>query len=124
MHRVLVVDDNRPSRELIADILRPLEVEVAQAADGASGLMLARLQKADLVILDLAMPEMDGFAVLRELRQDPEYAETPVLAVTANAMPGARAKALLAGFTDFMTKPLRSADVRRRVEDCLNGTRV
>jgi CheY-like chemotaxis protein len=124
MHKVLVVDDNRPSRELISDILRPLDVEVAQAADGVSGLRLARLHKPDLVILDLAMPLMDGFAVLRELRQDPDYAGTPVLAVTANAMPGTRAQALLAGFTDFMTKPLRSADVRRRVKECLNGARA
>jgi CheY-like chemotaxis protein len=121
MPKVLVVDDNRPSRELISDILRPMGLEVAEAADGTSGLRAARMMKPDLVILDLAMPGMDGFAVLQELRTDPDCAATPVLAVTANATPGGLARARLAGFTDFMTKPLRIAELRRRVEACLNG---
>ncbi len=122
MRKVLVVDDNRPSRELIADILQPLGIEVAEAPDGVSGLMAVRAVKPDLVILDLAMPDLDGFAVLNALKRDPEYAATPVLAVTADAAPGVRPKALRAGFTDFMTKPLRSAELRRRVEACLNGS--
>jgi CheY-like chemotaxis protein len=121
MPKVLVVDDNRPSRELVVDILRPLCLEVAEAADGASGLAVARAMRPDLVILDLTMPGMDGFAVLDELRRDPDCAGTPVLALTANAMPGERSKALLAGFSDFMTKPVRSAELRRRVEEFLNG---
>ena len=121
MPKILVVDDNRPSRELISDILRFMGIEVAEAPDGVSGLRAARAMKPDLVILDLAMPGMDGFAVLQQLRADPDCAATPVLAVTANATPGSRGKALLAGFNDFITKPLRSADFRRRVEACLNG---
>jgi CheY-like chemotaxis protein len=123
MPKVLVVDDNRPSRELIVDILRPLSLEVAEAPDGATALATARDMKPDLVILDLSMPDMDGFAVLNELRRDPDCAGTPFLAVTANAMPGERSKALLAGFSDFQTKPVRSAELRRRVEVLLNGSR-
>jgi CheY-like chemotaxis protein len=121
MRRVLIVDDNQPSRELISDILRFMDIEVAEAPDGISGLRTARAIKPDLVILDLAMPGIDGFGVLEQLRADPDCAGMPVLAVTANATPGTRAKALLAGFTDFLTKPLRSADLRRQVEACLNG---
>ncbi|MGD0049636.1 MAG: response regulator [Bryobacteraceae bacterium] len=122
MRRVLVVDDNRPSRELIVDILSSLLIEVVEAADGTTALAAARTMRPDLVILDLTMPGMDGFAVLNELRHDPDCAETPVLAVTANAMPGERPKALLAGFSDFLTKPVRSAELRRRVEALLNGS--
>ncbi len=122
MRKILVVDDNRPCRELIIDILRPLGFEVAEAPDGAAALAAARVMRPDLVILDLAMPGMDGFAVLRELRRDPACARTPVIAVTANAMPGVRSQAILAGFTDFMTKPLRSAELRRHVEALLDGT--
>jgi CheY-like chemotaxis protein len=121
MRKVLIVDDNRPSRELAVDILRTLCVEVAEAPDGATGLVTARSMKPDLVILDLSMPGMDGFAVLAELRHDLDFAGTPVLALTANAMPGERSKALLAGFTDYLTKPVRSAVLRRRVEELLNG---
>jgi CheY-like chemotaxis protein len=124
MPKVLIIDDNRPSRELAVDILRPLALEVVEAADGTTGLAAAREQKPDLVILDLSMPTMDGFAVLDELRRDPDCAGTPVLAVTANAMPGERSKALQAGFSDVLTKPVRSADFRRRVEAFLNGSRV
>ncbi len=124
MPKILVVDDNRPSRELIVDILRPLGFEVSEAPDGPSGLRAARALRPDLVLLDLTMPGMDGFAVLRELRSDPDCANIPVMAVTANAMPGERARALLAGFTDFITKPLRSADLRQRVEAFLSGSRA
>jgi CheY-like chemotaxis protein len=124
MAKVLVVDDNRPSRELVVDILRPLCLEVAEAPDGAAALAAARSMKPDLVILDLTMPDMDGFAVLRELRRDPDFAGTPVLALTANAMPAERSKALEAGFSDFLTKPVRSAELRRRVEAFLNVVAV
>jgi CheY-like chemotaxis protein len=124
MRKVLVVDDNRPSRELIVDILRPLSLEVAEAPDGTAALAAARGMRPDLILLDLAMPGMDGFAVLHELRQDPDFARTPVLAVTANAMPGERSKALLAGFSDFLTKPVRSAELRQRVEAFLNDSAV
>ena len=124
MRKVLVVDDNLPSRELVVDILRPLGLEVEQAPDGTTGLAAARMMRPDLVILDITMPGMDGFEVLNELRHDPDFARTPMLAVTANAMPGERSKALEAGFSDFLTKPVRSAELRRRVEAFLNVTSV
>lgn len=122
MPKVLVVDDNQPSRELICDVLRLMGMEASAASDGISGLEAARAIKPDLVILDLTMPGMDGFAVLQQLRADPESAATPVLAVTANATARNRTNALLAGFSDFITKPLRTVDLRRRVEACLNGS--
>ena len=124
MRKVLVVDDNLPSRELIVDILRPLCLEMAEAPDGIAALAAARIMRPDLVILDITMPGMDGFAVLNELRHDPDFAGTPVLAVTANAMPGERAKALKAGFSDFLTKPVHIAELRRRVEAFLNVATV
>ena len=122
MRKVLVVDDNQPSRDLIVDILRPLSLEVTEAPDGATALAAARETKPDLVLLDLSMPDMDGFAVLDELRRDPDCARTPVLAVTANAMPGERSKALEAGFSDFLTKPVRITELRQRVEALLDGS--
>ncbi len=122
MPKVLVVDDNQPSRELIADILRPLCFEVAEVSESPKAMAAVRAMRPDLVILDLTMPEMDGFAVLRELRRDPNCAQMPVLAVTANAMPGQQSKALRAGFTDFLTKPVNCAELRRRVEALLNGS--
>jgi len=124
MRKVLVVDDNRPSRELMVDILAPLDLEVVEAVDGGSALATASAVRPDLVILDITMPDMDGFAVVRRLRDDPALAGLPVLAVTANAMPGEREKALAGGFSDFLTKPVRSAEVRLRVEALLGATRA
>ena len=124
MHKVLIVDDNRLSRELIVDILRPLRLEVVEAHDGVAALAAARSIRPDLVLLDLAMPGMDGYGVLGELRRNPQNVRTPVLAVTAHAMPGERARALAAGFSDFLTKPVRSADLRRRVEALLHDSSV
>jgi len=120
MPKVLVVDDNRPSRELILDILRPLAIEVAEAPDGTTALAAARALHPSLVILDISLPDIDGFAVLRELRRHPESARTPVLALTANVMAGEPERALAAGFTDFLAKPVRSAELRRLVETLLN----
>jgi len=124
MRKVLVVDDNLPSRELVIDILRPLGLELAEARDGTTALAAARDMRPDLVILDLAMPDMDGYAVLDLLRREPEFAGTPVVAVTAHAMPSERAKALAAGFSDFLTKPIRSTELRQRVEAFLHGRSV
>jgi CheY-like chemotaxis protein len=124
MRKVLIVDDNRLSRELIVDILRPLRLEVVEAPDGVAALAAARSIKPDLVLLDLAMPGIDGYGVLSDLRRSPENVRMPVVAVTAHAMPGERARALAAGFSDFLTKPVGIVDLRRRVEALLNDSSV
>jgi CheY-like chemotaxis protein len=119
MIRLLVVDDNRPSRELVADILGAERFEMIEAADGISALAAARANRLDMVILDIALPGMDGLAVARELRQDPLLRELPILALTANAMPGEEERARAAGFSAFLTKPVRSFELRRLVEALL-----
>jgi CheY-like chemotaxis protein len=69
----------------------------------------------DLILLDLQMPALDGFGVLRELRADPRFAELPIVALTANAMQGDREKALAAGFTSYLSKPVSLASLRGEV---------
>ncbi len=119
MTRILVVDDNAASRELLRHIVKPLCQEVLEACQGQEALARIAEEEPDLVLLDLEMPALDGFAVLRELRQNPRFSALPVVAVTANAMRGDREKAFAAGFTGYITKPVSAALVRTEVKRLL-----
>jgi CheY-like chemotaxis protein len=104
---VLVVEDNEQNRILMRQILIHHGYEVLEAADGLTGLELARTHLPALILLDIQMPMMNGFAVIRELRQDAGYLRTcKVIAVTSFAMKGDREKAIQAGFDEYVTKPI------------------
>ena len=111
--KILVVEDNEANRILMRQILKYHGYEVLEAADGAAGLAMAREHMPDLILLDLQMPVMGGFAVIRELRKTPELSTLKVIAVTSFAMKGDREKALQAGFDEYVTKPI---DTRKFVE--------
>jgi two-component system, cell cycle response regulator DivK len=106
MKRVLVADDNPVSRELIREILESDDCEVIEAGDGREALEKVREHRPDLALLDIQMPVMDGNAVVREIRADPQLSMLPVVALTAYAMQGDREKALALGFNSYITKPI------------------
>jgi CheY-like chemotaxis protein len=124
MKRVLVADDKAEGRELVRTILESDGFEVHEAIDGMDAIVQARALHPDLVILDLHMPKMDGFAVVASLRRSIEFASTPVLALTASAMMGDRERALDAGFTGYVTKPIRLSALRAEVVRLLKETRT
>lgn len=119
MKRVLVADDKAAGRELVRTILESSGYEVYEAADGAQAVAEARRLAPDLIILDIHMPQVDGYGVLAELRRDPRFAATPVIALTASAMMGDRERALAAGFSAYIAKPIRLATLRLEVERLL-----
>ncbi|MEI9970822.1 MAG: response regulator [Ignavibacteriota bacterium] len=88
--RVLVADDSRESREFIHDALAPHGFEIAEAVDGKEALAKIHEIRPDLVFMDIQMPELDGYAALRLIRQDPDLARHPVIALTAFDMQGDR----------------------------------
>ncbi len=92
---------------------------VIEAADGRLALLKADSERPDLFLLDLQMPEMDGFAVATALRQDARFATTPIIALTASAMQGDREKALRMGFSAYLSKPVRLAVLRSEVSKWL-----
>ena len=104
--RVLVADDNPAGRELVREGLSGLASSIIEAADGREALEKIRVTLPDLVLLDIQMPELDGYAVLREIRNDPTLQGIRVIALTAFAMQGDREHALEAGFDDYLTKPV------------------
>ncbi len=116
MKRILVADDKATSRELVRTVLERCGYEVVEAADGAEAVELARATQPDLVLLDLHMPVLDGFAAMKQLRSEPSFQATPVVALTASAMGGDRDMAIAAGFTAYITKPIRLEALRGEVE--------
>lgn len=119
MKKVLIADDKATSRELVRTVLERSGYEVVEAGDGIEALRNARESKPDLIILDLHMPGLDGFGVIRELRLDAGFAATPVMALTASAMQGDRERALSAGFTGYISKPIQLRMLRSEVERLL-----
>ncbi len=120
--KILVVDDNPVSRELVREILCSSEIEVFEAADGQGALDRIGDLVPDLVLLDLRMPLMDGFSVLRKIRQNAGLSRLPVLAFTASAMSGDREKALEAGFNGYLTKPIQAEELRNLIRGHLSLT--
>ncbi|RVU45260.1 ATP-binding protein [Rubrivivax rivuli] len=104
---LLYVEDNRANQELLAEVLRLRpSVRLLCAADGEEGLASAAAQRPDLVVVDIALPGIDGYALCRRLRALPALRQQPIVALTANALPRDRARGVEAGFDRYFTKPL------------------
>jgi signal transduction histidine kinase/HAMP domain-containing protein/CheY-like chemotaxis protein len=109
---VLVVDDDARNLYAISGILELHGVLVLQAEDGRKGIeTLQAHAEIDLILMDVMMPEMDGYAATARIRQMPGYADLPIIAVTAKAMPGDREKSLASGASDYVTKPVDADDL-------------
>jgi CheY-like chemotaxis protein len=114
--RVLVVDDNPAGRELVRESLQRFTSSISEAGNGREALEKMRAARPDLVLLDIQMPEMDGYEVLREIRHDPDLHDLRVIALTAFAMQGDRERALAAGFDDYITKPVTVAQLKAQLK--------
>jgi two-component system cell cycle response regulator DivK len=121
MEKVLIVDDNRASRELIRAILKTVRCDIIEATHGQEALDLMQKERPDLVLLDVDMPGLDGLTVVKHMREDTSLADLPVVAVTAFAMEGDREKGMAAGFTAYLTKPVRAAILRKQVQQLLGA---
>ena len=104
--RVLLVEDNDDLRGLFARVLRLHGCEVRTATDGRAALEVVREFVPDLVLTDLMMPVMDGVELIRRLREMPEFAEVPLVAITADSTAEAERRARDAGAADFIVKPI------------------
>ncbi|MBI1736844.1 MAG: response regulator [Candidatus Rokubacteria bacterium] len=117
--KVLVVDDVEKNVRLLADILRFKGYAVVTASGGRAALEQVSAERPDLVLLDVMMPDMNGYDVCRKIRQDPETAVLPVVMVTALDAGEERVKGLEAGADDFVTKPIHQAELLARVRSLL-----
>lgn len=118
-YRVLVIDDDELIRDMLTDSLELSGYEVQTASDGVKGVECARQMVPDLVVLDVQMPELDGFEVLRSLREDAATRETPVLMLSSLNKPHLKIKALEAGADDYITKDTLTVELIARVRAAL-----
>jgi CheY-like chemotaxis protein len=104
--KILLIEDHEQNRYLATFLLEKSGYEVVSAPDGPAGIALARVVKPALILLDIQLPLMDGYTVARELRNNPELRDIPIIAVTSYAMVGDREKSLAAGCNGYLEKPI------------------
>ena len=118
--RVLVVDDERFIAQALTIRLRAVGYDVRWAFDGASGIAAATEWRPDVIVLDIRMPDMDGFEVNRRLAAHPDLSATPVIFLSANIQESARQAAVAAGAHAFLIKPYESRDVLAAIRSALD----
>jgi CheY-like chemotaxis protein len=105
--KVLVIDDDVRNIFALTSLLEDHHLKVLHAENGRAGIELLRITSdVDLVLMDIMMPEMDGYETMRAIRQEPQFRSLPIVALTAKAMKGDRAKCIEAGASDYITKPV------------------
>ncbi len=116
---VLLIEDNHQNRYLTTFLLEKNDISIVTAEDGKSGIESAREKCPDVILLDIQLPDMDGFEVARALREIPHLANTPIIAVTSHAMPGDRDRILAAGCDDYIEKPIEPDSFIEKVRQYL-----
>jgi CheY-like chemotaxis protein len=120
MINVLVAEDNPVNRELLRELLEVQGYNVIEAADGQEALRMIEVDHPEILLLDIGMPVLDGFAVIRKIRENPSFATLTVLAVTAYAMQGDRENILNAGFDGYLAKPINAQFLYNELERLLH----
>ena len=120
--KILVIDDEIDILDLLEMLLTTEGYEVFQASNGVDGLLYADIHQPDLILLDLMMPGMDGYAVISSLKDKPSVANIPVIMLTAMAQAKEKIKGLTAGAEDYITKPFDTKELILRIESVLNRT--
>jgi two-component system, cell cycle response regulator DivK len=104
--KILYIEDSPSNRLLVRRILLVEGYEVLEAEDGLHGLALAKQEHPDLILMDMNLPDVDGYELTRRVRMDPDLADIPVVAMTANVMHGDREKTLEVGCVGYIPKPI------------------
>ncbi len=113
--KILIVEDNQMNMELATDLLEASGYVVIQAEAAEEGIELARVESPDLILMDISLPGMDGLQATGVLKHDPKTKDIPVIAMTAHAMKGDEEKALTAGCTGYITKPIDTREFPKAV---------
>jgi len=120
--RILYIEDNAENRLLVKRVLEAEGYSVLEAPDGPSGLEMAMRAQPDLILLDICLPEMDGYDLARCFRNTPGLQRVPILAITAKVMKGDRERTLAAGCDGYIQKPLDIDRLPEQVKAALKGT--
>ena len=124
MFKILYIDDTENNRILVTRRLERQGYQVLTAVSAEGGLAAATAQKPDLILMDMGMPDVDGWTATRKLKADPSLGSIPVIALTAHAMQGDREKALDAGCDDYETKPFDFPRLIEKIEAQLTARKA
>jgi CheY-like chemotaxis protein len=116
---ILLVEDSDDVTMMIHDYLERAGYKIITAQDGLDGITQARLARPDLILMDIQLPRMDGLEATRQLRSEPEFRYTPIIALTALAMPNDRERCLSAGMDEYISKPINLKALVKLIQDCL-----
>jgi CheY-like chemotaxis protein len=120
MIKVLIAEDNAVNRELLRELLELRGYTVLEACDGEEALQMIEQTQPELLLLDIGMPVMDGFAVIKNIRENPRLAKLPVVAVTAYAMRGDQERILSSGFDGYLSKPVNPSSLAQELDRVLS----
>jgi CheY-like chemotaxis protein len=120
MTKILIAEDNAVNRELLRELLETRGYEVLEACDGQEALQMIEQTQPDILLLDIGMPVLDGFGVIRKIRENPCLATMPVLAITAYAMQGDREKIMQSGFNGYLSKPVDARSLAEELKRLLS----
>jgi two-component system cell cycle response regulator DivK len=123
MIRILYVEDNEDNVYMLSQRLRKHGFDVSIASDGEQGIAMARRERPDLILMDLGLPVLDGWAAARLLKDTPETKEIPIIALSAHTMPGDRERALAAGCDEYDPKPVAFERLLAKIEALLKERR-
>ncbi|MDH4226289.1 MAG: response regulator [Deltaproteobacteria bacterium] len=121
--KILVVEDNFMNKVLVKEILTLNGYEIVEASTGAEAIKAAKAEMPDLVLMDLHLPEVDGFTATRIIKQDAHLSAIPVVALTASAMKGDREKIVTEGFDGYVQKPIDIKKLIEELEACLKAAK-
>jgi two-component system cell cycle response regulator DivK len=117
--KILYIEDSPSNRLLVRRILLVEDYEVLEAEDGIVGIEIARQEHPDLILMDMNLPDVDGYEMTRRIRATPELADIPIVAMTANVMEGDKEKTLEAGCVGYIPKPIDVDELPWQVEQFL-----
>ena len=121
MTKIMMVDDDKLVTELLQKLLRADGFSTTATNDSSSAIELAKAEMPDLILLDLMMPQPDGFRLCRMLREEPLFINTPIIIVTALDDGDSRAVAFGAGATDYLTKPFHPGELKDKILEALES---
>ena len=119
MAKILLVEDNEMNRDMLSRRLQKKGYTVVMAFDGKQGVAMAESEKPDLILMDMSLPEIDGWEATRQIKANGATGGIPIIALTAHAMTGEREKALEAGCNEFDTKPVELPRLLEKIEALL-----
>jgi len=117
--RILVVEDHADNRQIIRDMLAPTDYEITEAETGEEALAAMAKQRPDLILMDIQLPIMDGYTVVRRIKADPGLRSIPIIAVTSYALNGEERKARAAGCDDYVPKPFSPRQLLAKIRQYL-----